>query len=85
GFFLSPILSIMLLWKSLNNYNKAINLKNSFEYFINFYSAILCVLGIVLYNFTLTLNLFLQYIAPLYLIYILFVKYEKNKKQKIIK
>lgn len=85
GFFLSPILSIMLLWKSLNNYNKAINLKNSFEYFINFYSAILCVLGIVLYNFTLTLNLFLQYIAPLYLIYILFIKYEKNKKQKIIK
>lgn len=78
GIIFAPIFSIILLVFALKCYDNLKKCNDSMGYFINLYSTILFSFGIFLYNFTLTLSLFMQYIAPIYIIYKILRK--NNKK-----
>lgn len=76
GVILSPLFSGILIIGAQYSYNRALLAKDSLGYFIYTYMMLFLICGPVLYYFTLTSFLIMQYIVPMLVMYKIF----KNKK-----
>lgn len=85
GYILSPIFSIFLAWTALKSEKKANLAEDTFGYFIYTYMSIFFALGIILYYFSLTIYLILQYVFPMLCMYKVFKKRREgeNNEQSI--
>lgn len=63
GPVLSPLFSLILLKWGINAFTSY--QKNTLQFFINTFTMVFCVLGIVTYNFFLVIYLLAEYIGPL--------------------
>lgn len=80
GYILSPIFSILLAYLALRAERNISKVKDTFGYVIYIYMAIFLSVGIILYYFSLTINLILQYALPMYVFYAIF---RSGKKEKV--
>lgn len=82
GYILSPIFSILLAWMALKSEKKANLAEDTFGYFIYTYMSIFFAIGIILYYFSLTIYLILQYAFPMLCMYKVFKKRRKGEKDE---
>lgn len=74
GYILSPIFSILLAAFALKTEENAKMCKDTFGYFIYTYMSIFFASGIIMYYFSLTIYLVLQYAFPMLCMYKIFKK-----------
>lgn len=80
GYILSPCFSIILACVAIISEKKSKICNDTFGYYIYIYSSILASMGIVLYYFSLTVYLFLQYIFPIWVMYRIFKRRSKQNE-----